>query len=218
MVWRTETNLWRWREREKERENLFSPKGKKSLRGWNIFPRPEGRKSERKGRSKEIFFPLFFFSLDGKTTGVFSAGRRIGSKTAWSGTVRQTQGIDVCLGGECGLLSRLFSNGTLVFCLAENVRPVKIFLDVPLFSVTENVIRCRVYWTSHKRRKVIDRRMINKKKKKKRTRNYLNERKKNPIAFILNQKLAMTRDDYHRYTFNRHSPATGRPFSTPSII
>lgn len=201
--------------REREREKIYFPrKGKNLFEGETFFHGPKEEKAREREDPKRFFFPLFFFSLDGKTTGVFSAGRRIGSKTAWSGTVRQTQGIDVCLGGECGLLSRLFSNGTLVFCLAENVRPVKIFLDVPLFSVTENVIRCRVYWTSHKRRKVIDRRMINKKEKKKRTRNYLNERKKNPIAFILNQKLAMTRDDHHRYTFNRHS----KPFSTPSII
>lgn len=170
MVWRIETNLWRWRERERERKSIFPEREKISSRVKHFSTARRKKKREKGKIQRDFFFPLFFFSLDGKTTGVFSAGRRIGSKTAWSGTVRQTQGIDVCLGGECGLLSRLFSNGTLVFCLAENVRPVKIFLDVSLFSVTENVIRCRVYWTSHKRRKVIDRRMINKKEKKKKER------------------------------------------------
>ena len=91
---------------------------------------------EKARKRKEIQIGFF---LDG-TTRVFLVSQsgetfRIGSKTARSATLRQTQGIDVCLPGERrGRLSRLFSNGT-VFCLAENVRSAKIFLDVRRLSL-----------------------------------------------------------------------------------
>lgn len=142
--------------KERERENLFSPKGKKSLRGWNIFPRPEGRKGERKGRSKEIFFFLFFpFPSTGKPR-EFSQPGDVSARKQPDRARFDRHRVSTFVWVENAVCFQDFSNGTLVFCLAENVRPVKIFLDVPLFSVTENVIRCRVYWTSHKRWKVVE--------------------------------------------------------------
>lgn len=131
---------------EREREKIYFPrKGKNLFEGETFFHGPKEEKAREREDPKRFFFFLFFpFPSTGKPR-EFSQPGDVSARKQPDRARFDRHRVSTFVWVENAVCFQDFSNGTLVFCLAENVRPVKIFLDVPLFSVTENVIRCRVY-------------------------------------------------------------------------
>lgn len=131
-------------EKERERKSIFPEREKISSRVKH-FSTARRKKRREKGKIQRDFFFFFFFLFPRRENQEFSQPGDVSARKQPDRARFDRHRVSTFVWVENAVCFQDFSNGTLVFCLAENVRPVKIFLDVPLFSVTENVIRCRVY-------------------------------------------------------------------------